>query len=238
MDVDRGLDIPRPLRSGLTLAAFGVAPLLAGAAGLIRPVSGLVFAAIFAAVGALQALLARHELSGLRSEADGELRRGRRPYFHHALVSWRSAELVSEHHRRSLARALARTERDLSPSTLPNASPLNRIAARPHVDLIHEIAERLAAFDRPIEPRGVVLVEDLLRSPDSPLYARERAGDLYASLLACIDALNARQGAVPAARQTQIPAGGNDELQPAATTQHAATAKLLAIRLRLRNGRN
>jgi hypothetical protein len=182
----------------VALATVAIVPLAAGLSGVIRPLSGLVFAAIFIAVGTLQALLAYIELAGLRREADRELRLGRKPYFQPALVSWRSAELTAERHRRALARAVARTERDLSPATLPGASPLNRIAARPHVDLFRRLAERLAALDRPVEPRAVLLVEDLLASPGSPLYARERANALRETLFACLDALE------PAPAETRI----------------------------------
>jgi hypothetical protein len=191
---DQSLDVPRPFRAGLALASVAVVPLAAGLSGLIRPLSGLVFAAIFVAVGALQALLAYIELTGLRREADRELRLGRKPYFQPALVSWRSAELISDRHRTALAQAVSRTERDLSPATLPGASPLNRIAARPHVDLFRRLAERLAALDRPVEPRAVLLVEDVLTSPDSPLYARERASELREFLFGCLDALDPASG--------------------------------------------
>jgi hypothetical protein len=142
----------------------------------------------------LQSSLAYFELVGLRRLADRELRIGKRPYFRPALVAWRSGELISDRHRNALARAVARTERDLSPATLPGASPLNRIAARPHVDLFHRLAERLAALDRPVEPRGVLRVEDFLTSPDSPLYARERAGELREFMLGCLDALDPATG--------------------------------------------
>jgi hypothetical protein len=194
----------RPFRSGLSVAALGVLPLVAGLAGLIRPLSSLVFAAIFAAAGALQALLVYHDLVGLRRLADGELRLGRRPYLRPALVSWRSAELISDRHRIGLARAVARTERDLSPATLPGASPLNRVAARPHLDLFRRLAERLAALDRPVAPRAVLQVEELLTSADSPLYARERAGELRARLLDCLDALDLAAAEVRVPRLEQV----------------------------------
>jgi hypothetical protein len=175
---------------GLSLAAVGVIPLVAGLTGLIQPLSGVVFAAIFAAAGALQCSLACYELAGRRRLADRELRLRTRPYLQPALVAWRSAELISDRHRTALARAVARTERDLSPARLPGASPLNRVAARPHVDLFRRLAERLAALDRPVTPQAVLQVEELLTSGDSPLYARERANELRASLLDCLDALD------------------------------------------------
>jgi hypothetical protein len=235
------LDLPRPARSGLSLALCAVLPLIAGATGLIQPLSALTFAGIFAAAGAFQAALAHHELVGLRRVADGELLRGRRPYFQPALVAWRSAELTSERHRKGLARAVARTERDLSTATLPGASPLNRIAARPHVDLFRRLAERLAALDRPVNPRGVLLVEQLLRSPDSPLYARERAGELRAWLTACIDALDSESftlGAepTPASRHGLIPARVEREGRLAATTTRRRVASLMTAQPRPRKG--
>ncbi len=233
--LNRGLDVPRPLRSGLGIAACGALPLVAGVTGLIRPLSALVFAAIFVAVGGLQALLAYWELAGLRRLADSELRLGRRPYFRPALVSWRSAELTSNRHRRALARAVARTERDLSPATLPGSSPLNRIALRPHVDLFRRLAERIADFDRPVDPRGVLLVQDLLTSPDSPLYARERATDVRASLCACLDALDGEP--LPASRQRPMPAYGKRERGLATTTNGHRLASLIATQSRLRKGK-
>ncbi len=153
----RELDVPRPFRSGLAVASVGLLPLIAGLTVLIRPLSGLVFAGIFVAAGVLQASLAYHELVGLRRLADGELLREGRPHVSSALVTWRSAELTSVSHRTALARAVARTERDLSPAKLPGASPLNRVAARPHADLFRRLADRLGALDRPVTPRAVLL---------------------------------------------------------------------------------
>ena len=234
---ERRLDLPRPARSGLLLALCTVFPLIAGATGLIRPLSALAFTAIFAAAGAFQVALAHHELVGLRRLADGELLRGRRPYFQPALVAWRSTELTSEHHRKGLARAVARTERDLSTATLPGASPLNRIAARPHVDLFRRLAGRLAELDRPVKPRGVLLVEQLLRSPDSPLYARERAGELRAWLTASIDALDTEPfplGAepAPASRHGLVPVRVERERRVAATTNGRRLASLITMHSR------
>jgi hypothetical protein len=177
------------LRLGLPLVAFGLLPLIAGVAGLIRPLSGLVFTAIFAAAGALRASLAYHELLSLRRAADRELRLEPWPYLESSLLAWRSAELTSDHYRTAMARTLARTERALAPARLPGASPLNRVAARPHADLLHRLAERLAAVERPVTPRGVLSVEDFLTSADSPLYERERADELRAALLSCLNAL-------------------------------------------------
>lgn len=157
---------------------------------MIRPLSGLVFAGIFVAAGALQTSLAYYELVGIRRRADLELRLETRPYPLSTYARWRASELTSNRHRSALARAVARTERDLSPALLPGASPLNRVAARPHADLFLRLAEQLATLDHPVTPQAVLQVEELLTSPESPLYARERARELRAALLACIDAVD------------------------------------------------
>jgi hypothetical protein len=190
----RGLEVPQPLRGAIPLAALGILPLALGLDNLIRPLSGVVFAVIFVAAGALRWAFAYHELSSLRHAADDELRR--RPILPtpSALLSWRSDELTSDRHRLALASTLAHLERDLSPSRLPGASPLNRVAARPQVDLIRRIEVRLAALDLPVEPRAVLELEDLLTLPESPLYSRERAGELRASLLQTLEALSSMEG--------------------------------------------
>jgi hypothetical protein len=109
---------------------------------------------------------------------------------HTALVAWRTQELTSERHRRQLARSVERTVRDLSPQLMPSAVPLNRAAVRPHADLLVQIATRLRALGRPVAPRGVLLVQDLLGSADSPLYLPEAAPHLRRSMLTCLDALD------------------------------------------------
>jgi hypothetical protein len=185
-----GLDLPRPIRSGLAVAAVGLLPLALGLTAVIRPLSGLVFAAIFLAAGALQWALAHFELIGIRRRADLELRRELRPYLLSSLARWRARELTSSRHRLALAHSVARAGGDLSPALLPGASPLNRVAGRPHADLFRRLAERLAALDRPVTPQAVLQVEQLLTSSESPLYARELAHQLRASLLACIEAVN------------------------------------------------
>jgi hypothetical protein len=190
----RGLEIPQPVRAGIPLATLAVVPFALGLGDVIRPLSGLVFAAIFVGAGALRSALAYHELAALRHEADDELRRRPRSLAPSALLAWRSDELTGDRHRLALAHTLAHLDRDLSPARLPGASPLNRVAARPQVDLIRRIEARLEALDLPVEPRAVLQLEDLLTLPESPLYSRERAGELRSSLLDTLEALSTVDG--------------------------------------------
>lgn len=214
---------PRPVHAGLVVAFVGSIPLLAGLTDLIRPLSGLVFAGIFAAIGGLRGSIVYVELRGDRRAADRELRLGSRAQLGSAATAWRARELTSARHRTALARSVARTERDASPAWLPGASPLNRAAVRPQADLFRRLAERLADLDRPVSARGVLEVEDLLTSSESPLYARERAHEMQASLLACVRAL---EGDGPASGHQQIPEGGYDERRLAATTRGHAVGNL------------
>lgn len=198
-------------------------PLTLGLAGVIRPLSGLVFAGIFIVVGALKWSLAQFELTDLRRRADLELRREPRPYLLSPLAQWRGRELTSDQHRLVLERSVARTVRDLSPTLLPGASPLNRVAARPYIELLDELAERLAAVDRPVTPQAILEVQDLLTSPDSALYARERASELHASLLTSLsglDALTVSFPVEPASGSTHsgLTAGRNGQRPPAGKT--------------------
>jgi hypothetical protein len=241
-DGREGIDLPRPIRSGLAVAAVGLLPLALGLAAVIRPLSGLVFAAIFLAAGGLQSSLARFELIGIRRRADIELRREPRPYHLSSFAQWRAHELTADRHRLALARAVARTERDLSPALLPGAPPLNRVAARPHADLFRRIADRLAALDRPVTVQAVLQVEELLTSPESPLYARERARELRASLLACLDALDTMPGprvaeSALAGRRRRIPTRGNREWPLTMTTNGHRGADLKAAQSRRRKGK-
>lgn len=234
-----GIDLPRPIRCGLAIAAVGLLPLTLGLADVIRPLSGLVFAGIFLVVGALKWSLALVELSGIRRRADLELRHEPRPYLLSSFARWRACELTSDRHRLALARSVARTERDLSPALLPGASPLNRVAARPQAGLLRRLAERLAALDRPVTPQAVLQVEELLTSPDSPLYGREHAYELGASLLAAVRALDGPSEwpawkEVPVSGQQEIRAGGNGGRPLAGKTVRLGGASLEAAHSRFR----
>ena len=71
-------------------------------------------------------------------------------------VAWRVEELTSRPERRLLARSLRGAVSDLSPGRLAGASPMNRIALRPHASLLAAVAERLADPERPVAATDVL----------------------------------------------------------------------------------
>jgi hypothetical protein len=179
------LDLPRPLRAGLPLLLLGLLPLLAVTADLTSPIDGLALSGVCVVAALARVGWEARELARLRRAADVRLLQGVRADSSE-LVAWRAAELTSRGNRRPLAHSLRGLVRDLGDKTLPGASPLNRVGARPHVGLIEDLSARLAEDDRPVAPLGVVRVERLLTDGFGPLYARERAGDLGAELEHCL----------------------------------------------------
>ncbi|MDP9224513.1 MAG: hypothetical protein M3P18_11795 [Actinomycetota bacterium] len=179
--------VPRPLRSGVPFVSLGALALVGGLTGVTPLLSSELVGAAFALFGVVRASVTQHELTRLRREADRQLRRA--PAVTSPVTAWRVAELTSDRRRAALARTVTKMERDLSPTRLAGVSPLNRVAARPHSDLLAQLADRLSAFDRPVTPLGVLQVDDLLTEPESPLYARERAAELRPSLSACLRGL-------------------------------------------------
>lgn len=132
----------------------------------------------------------------LRRRADEQLLAGTPATADSPLLERRARELTSDLERRVLARSLERTARELEGSVVLEAVPLNRAAARPHVDLIWALAARLRETARPVSPRGVLLVEELVGNGNtSPLYVRERAGDLVRTLEETLEALEPESGA-------------------------------------------
>ena len=56
--------------------------------------------------------------------------------------------------------------------------PLNRVGVRPYAAAIAALADRVGDLSRPVAPRGMLLLEDLLTHGDSPLYARQNVKQL------------------------------------------------------------
>jgi hypothetical protein len=185
-------DVPRPLRSAAPFLLLCLVGLALVAAPDLPWAAGVAVGAFFLLAGAVRAARSEHELRLLRQQADRALLRGIAPAHRSALVAWRAAELTGDTRRLALAAGLNRLLRELDPAKLPGASPLNRVAARGQIDLIGRLRARLADLGAPIEARGVLMAEWLLRDATSPLYDRGRAGTLPQALTRTIAALEPR----------------------------------------------
>ena len=127
------------------------------------------------------------------------MRRARRVADHELLqlpyvpprLAWRADELTRESRRLMLARSVRRLVASADPSYLPGAAIVNRVVIRDERDRFLRLARRLSALDRPVSPRGVLLLEDLLRSVDGPLFVREDRHLLAPALDTALDALEA-----------------------------------------------
>ena len=134
-------------------------------------------------------VLAVRDRSARRRQADTLLRTGVRVHPQSTLLVWRAAQLTAPRNRRVLARSLRRMVRDVERSAR-SPVPLNRVAVAPHVQLLHQLAARLADLSGKVTPRGMVLVEDLITDGlASPLYIGGRECDVRPVLQACLDAL-------------------------------------------------
>jgi hypothetical protein len=174
--------------------ALGYVAGLSRPALLVAPLSLLLF-------GLWRASCSLLERRRLRNTADAWIARG-----HEASTGWygwRIAELTTPRERKLLARSLRSVVGDLSSRGSAAAAPLNRIALRPNVGLLLGLAERLDALERPVRAAGVLTVQGLITSPDSPLYRppvlieAPRAGGKVASecagrLRAALDGLEVR----------------------------------------------
>jgi hypothetical protein len=187
----QGLRVPTPLPASLPLAGLALVALAMAATGFVPVIAALAVAASCALLATVRGVIASHHRRVLRDRADELIRKGVRVNSGSTLLSWRSAELTSEWKRKPLARSLDHIVRELDGRLLPGAVPLNRVAARPHVDLLRALAERLRATERQVSPRGVALVDELVTDGfGSPLYVRERAPELRATLERCLAALD------------------------------------------------
>jgi len=129
----------------------------------------------------------------LRRVADRVLRGGARVHPESALLVWRASELTSARERRACARSLRAIFKELDGNTLPGAVPLNRRGVRPYAPVLTAMAARVGDLSRPVTPRAMVLVRDLLGDGDSPLYSRPNVDRLPETLQQIQSAL--REGA-------------------------------------------
>ncbi len=134
----------------------------------------------------LGALRARRDGRRARRTADAELLASQIPSLR---LAWRAAELVVPKRRLELARSLRGVVRDADARYLPNAAPINRRAVRAAADDLQAMADRLAELSRPVAPRGILLVEQLVLDGSSPLYGRDQGDELHDAITTAATAL-------------------------------------------------
>lgn len=183
------LDLPSPWRAAAPLLVLAAVGLML----LIDPrlpwAAGIAAAVCFVAAAGVRTVRAERELAAVRRTADRLI-----IYEPHntrdasELVRWREAELTSREHRRRLRREVELTLRRLDRGRLPSASPLRRAAARRHEELLNALAVRVGSGP-PVAARGVLLAEQLLREPSSPLYDEEAEPSLARALTRVLGAL-------------------------------------------------
>ena len=211
----RELRVPRPLAAAAPIAAVALVALALAAAGAVPGADAFVVAVGCLLLAALRGLLASRDRWALRRTADARLRTGVKVHPESALLVWRAAELTCDRNRRTLSGSLKGIARELQRPSLVSAVPLNRRAVRPHLELVLALASRLAQLDRPVAPKGMVLVEELLTDGfTSPLYVGGRDADVPAALERCLSALDGEAG----------------------TTEGAGTAEGIVVHVAERNG--
>jgi hypothetical protein len=162
------IDLPRPGRSAAPLLGLALLALAFEADRSLR-LAGLAAAGCFAVAAVVRAERARRELGRIRRGVDRLILDDPHADEVSDLVRWRTRELVDPEHRAALRRELERTIHQLDPAHLPSSSPLRRAALRRHEHLLRTIATRLGD-ERPVTPRGILLVRALLRDPGGPFY--------------------------------------------------------------------
>jgi hypothetical protein len=129
---------------------------------------------------------ARRALKAARRRADSEILATRLPS---PRLAWRTAELVSEENRTSLARSLTDVVQAADERLLPTASPLDRVAVRECRPQLLALAARLYDQSLTVTPRGVLLADRLLVDGSSPLYGHSDPAKLAATAEQVLTAL-------------------------------------------------
>jgi hypothetical protein len=140
--------------------------------------------------GALGRLVAsareRRALRTARRAADADLLLRETPSLR---LAWRAAELVVPKRRRQLARTLRELVREADPRVARTARVFDAAAVRELAPVLLQAANRLEDLERPVAPRGILLLESLLTDPWGPLYDRGRAEQLGSAVVTAADAL-------------------------------------------------
>ena len=186
----RYANVPNPLAAAAPLLALAALALLLDAAPDLPWEAGVAVASLFATAASVRWTQQWLAVRRLRAVADRMILLGGTRSSTSPLIVWRTTELTSPSHRRTIAAEAARLARELDASTLPGAVPLNRAAMRPYRQELEALAILLRSSDH-ISARGVLLAEQLLSSPASPLYDRSAAATIRPRIHRVMSALRA-----------------------------------------------
>jgi hypothetical protein len=152
-----------PLRTIGPFLVLAAASLALDAAPEIPWAAGVAGAGLFVAAAVVRRAQVSAEQRTARRVADDRI------LHRQGVPVWREQELCSARARASRAKEVRRLVRAASADRLPSASPLNRSAVRTNAALLGRLTDRLAD-DRPVNARGMLYVDQLLRDPASPVY--------------------------------------------------------------------
>jgi len=170
---------PRLLRTALLAPLPGLVPLVLWAAGEIHPVAAVLAGGLLAIAAGAHIGSVRFDLWRCRRTADEVLLADRRGRASSPLLAWRAGELTSERSREHLAGWVRGVIREAESARRRIWTPLNRAAAMRNLFLLRRLELRLADLSRPVLPRGMLVVRELLADGmTSPLYCRDRAEEL------------------------------------------------------------
>jgi hypothetical protein len=128
------------------------------------------------------------QLQTARRLADEQLIESRLPS---PRLAWRVAELLAEEHRIGLGRSLTDVVHAADERLLPGAKPVDRGAVRENRAQLLDLAASLFDAERSVRPRGVLMLERLLRDGSGPLYGRDAPRKLRLALAEIREALGA-----------------------------------------------
>jgi hypothetical protein len=164
--------LPDPLRAIAPYLTIGLLAALLGAAGVIRTLDweALVAASAFAGSAALGSTWLRREHVRVAADAWIAHHAGSAPAA--SVLDQRAATLTGARHRAMVAGSLRRVVSEAgSPSYRRSARvPVDAVAVRHCEPQLLRLAGLLADPRTPVTPRAVVLAEELITDPGSPVY--------------------------------------------------------------------
>lgn len=169
--------LPRPLHSVLPYLAIGGLAGVLGASGALRATAwtAVLIASLAGGTGALAwAWIRRRQLS-VCADAWLTHERGHRPS--PGVLRDRTHTLLAPRHRRMVAGSLRRVACEPERSSGPSARvPLDLSAVRACQPQLVRAAADLEDVSQPVSARAVVLAEELITDPGSPIYRHAHSG--------------------------------------------------------------